>query len=64
MQTKIYELHARPIEQISKKDRYYCRNDLKGIVYDKRATAIASRVLGHNRIGVVAGHYLYGAMKS
>jgi len=60
----IYEKHARPINQIPKKDRYYCRGDLKGVVYGKRAMAIASRALGHNRIGVVAGCYLYGAMKS
>ena len=39
--------------------RYYCRNDLKGVVYDKQAMRIASRALGHNRICVIAGHYLY-----
>ena len=55
----IYQLHARPISEIPKADRYYCRGDRKGIVYDKRAMRIASNTLGHNRISVIAGHYLY-----
>jgi len=56
----IYDLHARPLAEIPKSDRYYCRGDLKGVVYDKRAMKIASLALGHNRISVIAGHYLYG----
>jgi len=56
----LYELHARPIADIPASDRYYCRKDLKGVIYDKRAMAVASRALGHNRIGVIAGSYLYG----
>ena len=56
---RIYEMHARPIDQIPKSERYYCRSDLKGVVYDKRAMAVASRALGHNRISVIAGHYLH-----
>jgi len=59
----IYDLHARPIAEIPKSDRYYCRGDLKGIVYDRRAMAVASRALGHNRISIIAGHYLYGGPK-
>jgi len=55
----IYEKYARPIADIPKKDRYYCRKDLRGVVYDKRAMAVASRVLGHNRISVIANNYLY-----
>jgi hypothetical protein len=55
----VYELHARPFAEIPKADRYYCRGDLKGIVYDKHAMRIASQALGHNRISVIAGHYLY-----
>ena len=38
---------------------FYCRNDLKGTVYDRRALFEASRALGHNRETVVAEHYLY-----
>ena len=56
----IYDLHARSLAEIPKGSRYYCRGDLKGVVYDKRAMKIASLALGHNRISVIAGHYLYG----
>ena len=38
---------------------YYCRNDMKGVVYDKLALYKASMALGHNRISVVAEHYLW-----
>lgn len=56
--TKIYELHARPVKEIPKAERYCCRGDLKGVWYDKNAMLIASRALGHNRIGIIAGHYI------
>jgi len=59
----IYDQHARPIDQIPKSERYYCRGDLKGVVYDRWAMAVASRALGHNRISVIAGHYLYNVGK-
>ena len=35
---------------------FYCRNDLKGTVDDRRALFEASRALGHNRETVVAEH--------
>lgn len=54
----IYKKHARPLEDIPKKERYICRDDLKGVIYDKKAMLIASQCLGHNRISVMAGHYL------
>lgn len=38
---------------------FYCRGDLRGKVYDRRALFEASRALGHNREDVVAEHYLY-----
>jgi hypothetical protein len=56
--TAIYSANARPLEQIPKCDRYYCRKDKKGFWYDKQAMKIASKALGHNRISVIAGHYL------
>ena len=37
---------------------YYCRHDLRGVVYDRRALFEASQALGHNRETVVAEHYL------
>lgn len=54
--TRIYKEHARV--EIPKDDRYYCRGDLKGVVLDRKAMAIASQALGHNRISVIAGHYI------
>lgn len=41
-----------------KRNRYYCRKDLKGKCYDKRAMKMVSKALGHNRISVIAEHYL------
>jgi len=37
---------------------YYCRNELKGTYYDRKALFEASRALGHNRESIVAEHYL------
>lgn len=37
---------------------YYCRKDLKGTAYDRKALFAASRALGHNRESIVAEHYL------
>ena len=37
---------------------YYCRSDLKGVCYDRKALFEASQALGHNRETVVAEHYL------
>lgn len=55
----IYSQHARPLESIPKSDRYYCRKDLKGTLYDKQAMKIASEALGHSRIDIIASHYLW-----
>lgn len=54
--TAIYMAYAR--DNIPKSDRYCCRGDRKGEVLDKPAMLEASRALGHNRIEVVAGHYI------
>lgn len=54
----IYNTLARPVDKIPKNERYHCRSDLKGVCYDKRAMLIASRCLGHNRISIIAEHYL------
>lgn len=56
---RVYLQHARPIDQIPSADKYYCRGDRKGVVLDKSAMLIASQALGHNRIDVIASHYLY-----
>lgn len=54
-----YEQIARPLDTLTKKQKYYCRGDKLGYVYDKAAMYEVSRALGHNRRNVVASHYLY-----
>ncbi len=56
--TELYKSLARPLDQIPREDRYYCRKELKGVVYDKRAMRIVSQNLGHTRIEVIARSYL------
>ena len=56
--SRIYLKYARPIEELPRKERYICRKDKAGIVYDKAAMLEASKALGHNRISVVGEHYL------
>lgn len=56
----LYRMLARPIEQVPRAERYYCRGDMKGMVFDKRAMLAVSECLGHNRIDVIANNYLYG----
>lgn len=67
-----YKSIARPIESIPydkinkgsgkayQSEVYHCRGDLKGVKYDKVAMLEVSRALGHNRIDVIAGHYIRG----
>lgn len=40
---------------------YYCRSDLKGVVYDRRALFEVSKALGHGRFraSIAADHYLH-----
>ena len=67
--TAIYNAHARPIDELKLKcnlgvkggntgDVYVCRGDLKGVVYDRKAMKVASKALEHNRISVIAAHYI------
>lgn len=56
--SELYKQLAREVEVIPKEDRYCCRNDLKGIWYDKNAMLKVSEALGHSRISVIAEHYL------
>lgn len=58
--TTLYKKLARDIKELPKEDKYICRKDLKGIIYDKKAMLEVSRALGHNRIDVIAGHYIRG----
>lgn len=68
--TAIYRSHARDIEDIPldrvnvgtgkkyRSEAYHCRGDRKGTILDKKAMLKASEALGHNRIDVVASHYI------
>lgn len=58
--TMMYKLYARPLDTLKKEEKYYCRNDKKGIVYDRQAMLTVSRFLGHNRIDVIARNYIDG----
>ena len=56
----IYKEHARPLDQCGRGEIYYCRGDERGVRYDKTAMQAASKALGHNRLDVIARHYLRG----
>ncbi len=53
-----YALLARDIHDIPKKERYICRGDKYGRVYDREAMLAVSEALGHGRVDVMALHYL------
>lgn len=55
---KLYDELKRPLEEIPTKEKYFCRGDLKGTIYDKKAMEIVSKALGHNRLSVIAQSYL------
>lgn len=53
-----YEMVARDVTKLDKSETYRCRKDKLGVVYDREAMLTVSLALGHERISVVAGHYL------
>jgi len=55
---EMYKIFARDISELPKSVRYVCRKDKKGVIYDKEAMLKVSELLGHNRIDVIALHYL------
>lgn len=56
--TNLYKSLARDITKIPPTERYICRKDMAGKIFDKRAMATVSKCLGHTRLSVVASHYL------
>ena len=68
--TAIYTACARPIDEIPydkvnkgtgrayQSGVYHCKGDRKGEAFDKEAMLKASQALGHNRLEIVAGHYI------
>lgn len=53
-----YRRNARPLDEIPLKERYICRKDKAGTVYDVKAMKRASIELGHGRVDVIALSYL------
>lgn len=56
--TAFYLQKARKLHLIPKKECYYCRKDRKDLWLDIIAMLATSKALGHNRISVIAEHYL------
>ena len=56
---RLYNKFARPIENISAKDKYIMRKDRAGEILDRKAMKIVSENMGHSRIDVIAQSYLY-----
>lgn len=54
-----YTAVARDVSTLKGHQRYVCRGDKAGVVYDRSALRQASMALGHNRVEVVANSYLY-----
>lgn len=50
---------SRSLHTPARKEKYFCKKDRRGVVYDRRAMPQVSRQLGHNRISVIAEHYLH-----
>jgi len=70
--TAVYRKYARDIKDIPydrvnkgtgyayQGDVYTCRKDRDGRKFDRKAMLVCSKALGHNRVDVVAKHYLRG----
>lgn len=56
---RIYSFYARKENDIPKSEKYVMRKDRAGEVLDKLAMKITSKMLGHERINVIAQSYLY-----
>lgn len=56
----LYDKLKRPLDIVPVSERYYCRGDLKGVIYDRQAMKEVSQALGHTRVSVIASSYLHG----
>lgn len=54
----LYQKNARPYNQIPKEDRYICRRDMAGQVFDRQALKIVTEALGHSRLNEPVLSYL------
>lgn len=55
----LYQRLARNVENLQHDEKYICRRDMAGQVFDKQAMMVVSNALGHSRLSVIASHYLY-----
>ena len=53
-----YNILARPVDTLTRKQVYKCRGDKAGVIYDKRAMGRVSKSMGHERVDVIARNYL------
>lgn len=44
---KLYKKLERPLNTLKREEKYYCRGDLKGVVYDREALRLVGLNLGH-----------------
>lgn len=56
---RVYLEHARPLDELERGEKYYCRKDMAGTAFDREAMRVTSNALGHNRIEIIASNYLY-----
>lgn len=56
---RVYLANCRDLSTLNRHEIMFGRNDMKGRKLDKKALLITSKMLGHNRISVVANNYLY-----
>lgn len=54
---RVYQKHKRPLSELKAHQKYYCRGELMGHVYDRRAMLRASEALGHGRLSIIASNY-------
>lgn len=55
---KLYAYHARSCDQLDKKEKYICRLDKAGQVFDRQALKIVTEALGHSRLNEPVLSYL------
>lgn len=54
----LYDSLARDVSTLPRSERYHCRGDKAGTVYDRAAMKVVTEQLGHSRISVIAQSYL------
>ena len=54
-----YSQIARDINGLQSSEKYICRYDKAGVIYDRQALRQVSKAMGHNRESVIANNYLH-----